>query len=347
MSDTLLAPTNAFTLAWDSLVRGQAFSFSSHSSARVDLALSRAWADSTSAKYQASLGIFLRFCDSERVPASLRLPASDELLCHFAASKIGLVSAGTVQGYLAAVKAWHVLNNKPWLGSSRLRYILNGVANMAPSSSRLPPRPPVTRSMLILLARGFNLKSNLDVCCLAAACMAFWAQLRLGEILSPWETSFSPSTTQRAHLLPPFNENGSRVCHLPFTKVAKSKGEDVVVCRQADASDPIDALDLHLRVNDPPPDFPLFSFVSPQGWRCLTRRKFLARCNDVWTSAGLDSFTGHSFRIGGTTELLLSKVPPDVVKALGRWSSDAFLQYWRSLELLAPLHAELLPPRAH
>jgi hypothetical protein len=27
---------------------------------------------------------------------------------------------------------------------------------------------------------------------------------------------------------------------------------------------------------------------------------------------------------------------------LGRWSSDAFLRYWRSLELLAPLHIENL-----
>ncbi|KIK93936.1 hypothetical protein PAXRUDRAFT_143952 [Paxillus rubicundulus Ve08.2h10] len=59
------------------------------------------------------------------------------------------------------------------------------------------------------------------------------------------------------------------------------------------------------------------------------------------------STTGHSFCIGGTTELLLAGVPPDVVKALGHWSSDTFLHYWCSLELLAPLHIENLPSPSH
>lgn len=93
-------------------------------------------------------------------------------------------------------------------------------------------------------------------------------------------------------------------------------------------------------------DAPLFSFHDGNSWHCLTHCKFLARCNSVWSMLGLPPFTGHSFRIGGTTELLLSKVPPDVVKTLGCRSSDAFLQYWHSLELLAPLHAECLPSHA-
>ncbi|KIK78586.1 hypothetical protein PAXRUDRAFT_80365, partial [Paxillus rubicundulus Ve08.2h10] len=79
---------------------------------------------------------------------------------------------------------------------------------------------------------------------------------------------------------------------------------------------------------------------SSRGWHCLTRKKILARCNSIWTSNGIPASAGHSFRIGGTIELLLAGVPPDVVKALDRWSSDAFLRYWRSLELLAPLHIE-------
>ncbi|KAF8449204.1 hypothetical protein L210DRAFT_3340666, partial [Boletus edulis BED1] len=209
---------------------------SAPSTAKINLALSHAWAESTSAKYQASVDTFLQFCEVELVPPHLRLPASDNLLCAFAASKVGSVSAGIVQGYLAGIKAWHILNNKPWLGSLRIHYILNGVANLAPSSSTKPPRPPVSHLMLVLLASNLNLTFNLDCCCFAAACMAFWGQLRLGEILSPWEKSFSSSNTVCcSHLMPPFNEKGSRLCHLPFTKVAKSRGESVVICRQADA----------------------------------------------------------------------------------------------------------------
>jgi hypothetical protein len=55
---------------------------------------------------------------------------------------------------------------------------------------------------------------------------------------------------------------------------------------------------------------------------------------------GFPILTGHSFRIGGTTHLLLSGVPPDVVKTTGRWSSDAFLRYWRSTEQIASIYLE-------
>ncbi|KAG2157540.1 hypothetical protein DEU56DRAFT_906174 [Suillus clintonianus] len=57
------------------------------------------------------------------------------------------------------------------------------------------------------------------------------------------------------------------------------------------------------------------------------------------------AISGHSFCIGGTTELLLCGVPPHIIKTLGRWSSDAFLLYWCCLKEIAPLHTELLGPR--
>jgi hypothetical protein len=55
---------------------------------------------------------------------------------------------------------------------------------------------------------------------------------------------------------------------------------------------------------------------------------------------GISRITGHSFRIGGTTELLRRGVPPDVVKMAGRWSSDSFLRYWRKKEDILPQHVE-------
>ncbi|TFK16523.1 hypothetical protein FA15DRAFT_607129, partial [Coprinopsis marcescibilis] len=74
----------------------------------------------------------------------------------------------------------------------------------------------------------------------------------------------------------------------------------------------------------------------------LTKSRFLQRCNQIWSCASYPQVTGHSFRIGGTTELLLAGVPPDVVKAMGRWSSDAFLRYWRSLDGFAPSYTSNL-----
>jgi hypothetical protein len=52
--------------------------------------------------------------------------------------------------------------------------------------------------------------------------------------------------------------------------------------------------------------------------------------------------TGHCFHIGGTTKLLMAGVPPHIIKMMRRWSSDTFLHYWCSLEIIAPLYAEFM-----
>jgi len=46
---------------------------------------------------------------------------------------------------------------------------------------------------------------------------------------------------------------------------------------------------------------------------------------------------GHGFRIGGTTHLLLLGINPWIIMVQGRWSSQAFLGYWRQCEEILPL----------
>ena len=41
------------------------------------------------------------------------------------------------------------------------------------------------------------------------------------------------------------------------------------------------------------------------------------------------SFSGHSLHAGGATALAEHGVPPHIIQALGRWSSDAFQVYIR------------------
>jgi hypothetical protein len=96
----------------------------------------------------------------------------------------------------------------------------------------------------------------------------------------------------------------------------------------------------HLQVNaDLPPDAPFFAYrANDTAWAYPTKDHFLRRCHDIWTSAKLLCVHGHSFRIGGSTELLLAGVPCDVVAALGGWTSLAFLLYWRKLEHIIPQH---------
>jgi hypothetical protein len=73
--------------------------------------------------------------------------------------------------------------------------------------------------------------------------------------------------------------------------------------------------------------------------KVLDKENFMAMCNSIWSSHGFQRITGHSFRIGGTTSLLLSGVDAEIVKHMGCWSSDAFKLYWRKVEVLFAKHA--------
>jgi hypothetical protein len=299
-------------------------------------------------KYANDIKRFHAFCDREQIPAKFRLPASEFLLCSFAACDAGVLSGTTAQNRISAVKAWHIINGARWFGGLRLNYVLNGVQNLTPADSHRPPRPPVTKLMLEVLDRHLSHTDTLDVCILAATKTALWGQCRLAEILSPTATKCPPTAklllTLRSHLQPACTASGSRMLHLAQTKKLGRKGEDIILCRQYGASDPIDALELHLSINVFGDDLPIFSYLTASGVCFLTRAKLLEKCNHIWTRYGLPSCSGHSFRIGGTTELLISRVPPDIVKTMGRWTSDSFLRYWRSLEAVVPLHVEYLPP---
>ncbi|KIK73019.1 hypothetical protein PAXRUDRAFT_796457 [Paxillus rubicundulus Ve08.2h10] len=84
-----------------------------------------------------------------------------------------------------------------------------------------------------------------------------------------------------------------------------------------------------------PPNLPLFSYHSSHSWHCLIKKKLLSHCNSIWSLSRIPSTAGHSFCIGGADKIQVPGAPPDVVKALGGWSSDTFLCYWHSLDRLA------------
>jgi hypothetical protein len=313
-----------------------------HVKNNVSNAIQNGWARVTMRRYSGAIQQFLDFCILHRVPDNLRFPADEFVLCAFAASSVGKHSGNTARARLSALKAWHIAHNMEWKGSTRLRHVLNGVRNLAPGHSRRPPRPPINAKMLSQLVENLDLTSPLDAAVAACATTAFWGQCRLGELLpSSVAASLSTSLPTRADFKRSLRNSQSCILHLPKTKT-HHQGHDVVLVDQRAPIDPIVSLKVHLRVNGVPRDKPIFSYLSPDGIQTLTKTLFLHRCNAIWHLLGYPHTTGHSFRIGGTTELLIAGTPPDVVKAMGRWSSESFLRYWRSLDDLAPRHVRNL-----
>jgi hypothetical protein len=130
----------------------------------------------------------------------------------------------------------------------------------------------------------------------------------------------------------------TKIPKVPWTKTKLALGDWLTSTETFNDVDAVAAIEHHLVVNSAVPDSaPFFAYTTRSGWAHLTRTDFMARCNEIWASAGLGALYGHGFRIGGTTHLLLHGVDPWIVMKQGRWSSAAFLLYWRNVEEILPL----------
>ena len=72
----------------------------------------------------------------------------------------------------------------------------------------------------------------------------------------------------------------------------------------------------------------LFCWPNGQAFTTTDVRVAVRKC---MLAAGLDQtrFGAHSLRIGGATAALAAGVSPQVIRMLGRWSSDVYLIYCR------------------
>lgn len=324
--------------------------FSQRTNHLLRRAIAHSWALSTTKKYSNAIQLFFDFCDIENIPNTLRFPTDEFVLCAFAASGSETSTYSTIRNKITALKAWHNRHDTEWKGGMRLHLVMKGIKKLAPKSPSKALRPPINAKMLSQLIENLDLNNPLDASIAACATVAFWGQCRLGELLPTTSRDFRTShIPARSHLQRSSRNKHSFILHLPRTKT-KDDGEDIVLTNQHGPSDPLKILRNHLHVNQLPRKAPMFTYLSKSGPRSLTRRLFLAKCNKIWCKLGYPRTTGHTFRIGGTTELLLAGVPPDVVKTLGRWTSDSFLRYWRFLDAIAPryckkVHAHRLTTR--
>ncbi|KAG2343962.1 hypothetical protein BDR05DRAFT_999511 [Suillus weaverae] len=187
---------------------------------------------------------FLVFGSANNIPLSF--PSPEWLVCTFVAHQVGSCSGSAVANNVAGLHAWHIANGLPWLGGTHLKYVLCSVVRLTSNSSKRPPHPPVTSEMLKTLHSSLNTSLPLHVCVLACADMVFWGQGCLGEFLPTSQSRFSHKFFPTPACLHSTSSGESLMCHLPWTKVAKEKGEDIFLGRQLGPSDPISSLIAHL-----------------------------------------------------------------------------------------------------
>ncbi|KAF9254351.1 hypothetical protein L218DRAFT_886521, partial [Marasmius fiardii PR-910] len=231
-----------------------------------------------------------------------------------------------------------------WKGGDQLQFALKAVGHMVPPTSVRDKRKPVTLEMLKTLVGEVDLSNALDAAVAAALVTGFYGQAQLGEILST-----SPDYSRYDRLVLPVisdlsisDDKPSYRLFLPSTKTSLYHGDTITLPSQMDETDPMDLIINHIQVDNPTATSLLFSYLVSKGagnyQRCLlTKNIFMERCNGIWEEAGFGKFTGHSLRIGGTTHYLACGVHPNIIKATGRWTSDAFQKYWRYIDRLADI----------
>ncbi|KAG0695840.1 hypothetical protein DFH29DRAFT_1005068 [Suillus ampliporus] len=90
----------------------------------------------TRENYSAGLLRFHQFCDSQNIPESCRMPASDTLLALFVASWASKIATTTVGNWLSGLHFWHNLHGAPWNGHALLCMSTAGVNKLVPESSK-------------------------------------------------------------------------------------------------------------------------------------------------------------------------------------------------------------------
>lgn len=300
------------------------------------------WAKGTMTTYGSGLLVYMVFCDDRGVPEHMRCPASTILLTLFISRCAGFYSGSTLANYFFGVKAWHTLHGHDLaLDDNQVRIALKGAEALAPPSSRREKREPFTTDILHAILLKLNPSDPLDAAVAACLCITFFAVAQVGELTVPALNKFDPAKhAKRSDLRPEKDRSGNTVtaCKLPCTKTAPLAGEDIFWATQPGSWDPTARLQAHFDLNETPLNAHIFAYKwKPGQWRPLTRKAFLDRIHSASVGAGLKPLQGHGLRIGGTLEYLLRGVPFDVVKSLGRWSSEAFTRYLRK-------HAVILAP---
>ena len=169
----------------------------------------------------------------------------------------------------------------------------------------------------------------------AALTFGMAAIARGAEFALPEGEAFEASEHLMASDVTPFEEGGVWHARVRMRKrkdlrILRGKQVDVVVAgggSHFDAAGELFAWIRERRSQGIPDECPLFS----EGGVMITVDQVYRTVRAVMRAAGKDErrYGAHSLRIGGATAALAAGVPPQLIRMMGRWSSDVYEIYCR------------------
>lgn len=285
-------------------------------------------ADSTRQAYKAGFQRYTQFCHNYRLRL---LPTNEETLCFFVAYLSVEVQYPTIKLYLAAIRFFQLQQgmHDPLKDTPRLSLLLRGAQKQARRRTRLPISPALLQNIVRTILRSSHLHIQDRYLYVSAITMVFFGCLRCGEITYPTTRTFNPSR------------------HLTMRDVRTSKKGIELAIKQSKTDQigtgalvtigpgnktlcPLKLLQkfMQYRKHAASSDA-LYRFHNGS---LLTRAKLQATLQESLQALGLPAhkFGTHSLRIGSATAAATAGVPMDIIKAMGRWSSECYRRYIRA-----------------
>ncbi|KAE8180835.1 hypothetical protein CF336_g9136 [Tilletia laevis] len=150
-----------------------------------------AFAKGTLSNYSTGLAQWHNFCDTNNVPERDRGPAKPELVELWVSQHAGTKSGWYLKDWIAALKAWHHVNNLPWLANEdRIQLVRRGAVASQPPPK--PQRPPMTVPWLNAIINIANFQVPQELVAITVTTCGLWGLFRPGELVLKKISDFDP-----------------------------------------------------------------------------------------------------------------------------------------------------------
>ncbi|XP_006821261.1 uncharacterized protein LOC102800557 [Saccoglossus kowalevskii] len=154
------------------------------------------------------------------------------------------------------------------------------------------------------------------------------AFLRVSEFVAPTSMTFDP---QRTLLTADITCNTDLVIALKASKTDPfRRGCNIIIAPSQSSVCAVQAYQAYKALHSSVAHLPAFQFANSN---FLTRQAVSNHIRDLLTRASVpdvNCYTTHSFRSGAATTAADANLPDWLIKALGRWRSDAYQTYIRT-----------------
>ena len=295
-------------------------------------------AKGTWSSYKTAERLLIQCCEEKDIEKKLPLEENTVLaFVHWLAFRRGS-KASTIDTYLSGIRQLHVERGLPTdnIRTDRVKTILKGLKNKNLAEDRkegVEKRKPITTDILLVL-KGKLAEADMNGrdqrLVWTVSSILFHGAFRVHELLCKKQSSFDPDFTLLGRDVKLVTQGGREVLQLRIKAPKEQKvGKDVIVDVYSTDSElcPVRAFKKWIKVKGKEDELPLFRFSSGIP---LTGKKFNEVVRDRLKGEveNIEKlFSSHSFRAGAASMRAAIGYSDDDIKAVGRWSSRAFMEY--------------------